>query len=130
MAEDIAAAYWTEAAERKRLMHGTREERLEYQTRSFPVEEALSGRIDAGDLTLVDDMVLIAQAAPDEDARGLFGAGALWELLYNGGDAFAEPLEQAAKRSPEFAGALRAAFAGWEGIKPETKQRLRPILEP
>lgn len=129
MSEDLAAEYWKEAAERRALAGGTKEQRIEYQTRSFPVEESLSARIDQDDPGLIDDLVAIARTAPDDDALGLFGAGLVWEVLYNGSDDNAERLEAAGKADPRFLEALKAGFAGWDGIKPETKKRLRPLIE-
>jgi hypothetical protein len=127
MSSDIANEYWAEAGERAALMSGSREQRLEYQTRSFPIEESLSTRIDEKDPTLIDDLVRIAEAAPDPDALGLFGAGIVWEALYNGGDV--QRLADAARSSRAFLAALQAAFAGWDGITPDGKKLLRPLIE-
>ncbi|GAC1411110.1 MAG: hypothetical protein NVSMB57_05500 [Actinomycetota bacterium] len=127
---DLAAAYWAEVAERARLMHGTREERLEYQSRVFPMEEALASRLDENDPTLIDDLVHIAESAPDPDALGMFGAGSVSEVLYNGGDGTVERMVQAAERSHAFHQALQAGFFGWDGLSRDAKKRLSPLVEP
>lgn len=129
MAEDLAAAYWAEFAERAALRTGTKEQKLEYQTRVFPVEDALATRIDDDDPALLADMVAIAGAAPDDASREIFGAGILWEFLYNTADKNAGAITDAAKNNEKFLSALRAAFAGWDGLGPSMKQHLKPLID-
>jgi len=129
VAKDLAAGYWAEFAERSALRTGTKEQRLEYQSRIFPIEDALATRIDDDDPSLPADLIAIAEAAPDEHARGMFGAGILWEYLYNTADANADAIADAAKNHPAFLDALRAAFAGWDGLGPRMRQHIKPLID-
>jgi len=129
VSEDLAAAYWQEFAERNALRTGTKEQKLEYQTRVFPVEDGIATRIDDDDPALLADMISIAEAAPDDESRGMFGAGILWEYLYNTSDKNAAAIADAAKNHGAFLDALRAAFAGWDGLGSSMKQNLKPLLD-
>lgn len=129
MADDLAAAYWAEFAERNALRTGTKEQKLEYQSRVFPVEDGLATRIDDDDPALLEDMIAIAETAPDPDARGMFGAGILWEYLYNTGDGNAAAIAEAAEGNDAFLEALRAAFAGWDGLGASMKKHLKPLID-
>lgn len=129
MAEDLAASYWEEFAERAALRTGTKEQKLEYQTRVFPIEDGLATRIDDDDPALLADMIAIADAAPDDTACEIFGAGILWEYLYNTSDKNAAAITDAATKHDRFLFALRAAFAGWDGLGPSMKQHLKPLID-
>ncbi|MHB8512691.1 MAG: hypothetical protein ACYDCC_10985 [Actinomycetota bacterium] len=126
---DLPEKYWAEVAERTALMHGTKEQRLEYQTKVFPVEESLATRLDENDPSLIEDLVLIAEAAPNPDALAMFGAGSLSEALYNGGDSVIEQIAEQATKSESFHTALKAAFFGWEGLSKPAKKILSPLVE-
>lgn len=127
--QSLAGAYWAEAAERQTLRNGTREQRIEYQSRVFPVEDALASRIDANEPTLLADLVAIAEAAPDAEMLSLFGAGIVWEFLYNTPDKNFAAIADAAVTNSAFMEALRAAFAGWDGLGPNARHHLKPLLD-
>lgn len=127
--DDLAARYWAEAAERAALKSGTTEQRREYLSKSFPIEEELSTRVDDHDRTLIADLVAIAESAPDPESLELFGAGAVWEALYNADAPMLSQVESSATSSVAFREALVAAFAGWDDLPKDARKRLGPLIE-
>lgn len=115
--EDIVRGYW----EHWRRSRGNREDRLEAEEGSRS-HDLVDAAVRAGEPSVIDLLVDLAEAAPSDDDARLVGAGPLEELLsvHRGrlavaeGAALVEAIDAAARHSPRFRRALGSVHMGDE----------------
>lgn len=130
--QQLLRDYW----EYWRLARGCREERLQAGELRHP-HDGVADAVEAGDPSVVDLLVALAEAAPSDSDAGLIGAGPLEELLSvhrgrlatAGGADLLDAIDVAARRSSRFRRALQSVDMGAE-VSEAVKQRLQRFSEP
>ncbi len=121
------ASYW----EYWRLARGTRQDRLAIERARHPAREAIDEAVEAGNPSVVQILVALAEAAPSDEDAGLVGAGPIEDLISTHGQRLAcrdgsqllDELDAAARRSPRFRRALQSAWMGDE-VPTSVRERL------
>ena len=131
--QQVLHDYW----EQWRLAGGNRQERLAAEGGGDRSHYQVSDAVEAGDATVIELLVALAETAPSDADAGLIGAGPLEELLSVHasrlatveGAALLDAIDAGARTSRRFRLALRSAFMGDE-VPTAVKERLRRFLEP
>ena len=128
MSSSFAENYWSQTAERDRLMPGSRAERLEYEGKTFEAIELVDDLIWNEDPGIVALLVDLAEAAPNDDALGGL-TGPMSNLIHSSADRFLDELEEAARKNPRFRLAIASAIRfGWSDLSRPVRERLEKFV--
>lgn len=128
---ELAESWW----QGWKLRVGTREERLRAERERDVAAEVVDEAIDVAPVAAVALLRGLAETAPDEESVAAVGAGPLEQLfaiqapaLRSGDDGrLLEAIEQAARQSREFRGALRGVCFGGD-VPSEVMERVKRFL--
>jgi hypothetical protein len=105
---EVVAAYWRH---HQLSISEDRTERADADEWFWAWEEVDEAALDASP-GIVDFLVALAKAAPNDDALAYLGAGPLEDLIRRHGAEFVDAIDRAAQTSESFQVALRCVWYG------------------